>query len=156
MTSEEVRKQKIAIILVTALINQDDHGVSVAMSEIGSDLTQAVDGMYLLAISLASLVGAQTGTDVEGTLRSLEQTTAEVVPGIPVNWEVGIQIATAVSVGDPNVKTISAQVDIPTALQTATSIVVGLLWTLDGTGERDSFQWLQLVAQYLLEVGADQ
>jgi hypothetical protein len=150
MTPEEIKQLKYSVAMISACLNGDDERSNAVFKAGGSDLSPFIDGTFLLAISLAAMLGAPGRQAVETTLRQLDPIELAMVPGASVNWEFGIDIAVARSIGSPLLKDISAQIDVPTALQTAFSLVVALLWALDGVEGRDPEQWLKIVAEWLV------
>jgi hypothetical protein len=155
MTEDEVRMLKLSSAFVASYLRDDARGQDAAFTAASSDLSPIINGTFLLAISLASIYGHPKGESVETTLRNLTEAWVDFIPEVGVNWEVGIQIAAAKSAGSADLAAVTRQIDIPTAFQTAVSLVVALLWAMDGVNGRDSFEWLQFVIRYLLDEGAD-
>jgi hypothetical protein len=101
MTPEEKRLLKFSVVAVTGVLRDDSIGLDRAFRSAGSDISPVIDGTYLLAISLASILGVERKEpSVERVLRGLKPAEVEILPASSVNWEIGIQIAAGKSLAD--------------------------------------------------------
>jgi hypothetical protein len=151
LTPKQIDEMKLALAIVKAQLVDDQKTVNSLFAAGGSDLQPVLDGMFGAGVALATLLAGLTNRSVKATLESLTPAEVSVFPGSSVNWAAGIQLLEAVRIGDAQMKEISAQMDIPSALHTALSVIVGLLWALDGVQGHDSDFWLQQTATWLLQ-----
>ena len=150
LTPDQIRRMKMAVAIVEAQLNDDAAKVDALFKAGGSDLSPFIDGTFELAIGLATLLAGFRAQTIRATLEGLTPVEVTIVPDVGVNWDVGIAMVEAVRTGNSKTVEIGSQVDVPTALQTSFSIVVALLFELDGVQGRDTAFWLQTVASWLI------
>jgi hypothetical protein len=150
LTPKQIGLMKLAIPIFSALLVDDKARAGALLEAAGVEFQRVVDGLFMLAVALVSSLAGFKEQSVESTLQGLQPTEVTLIAEASVNWNVGIELVEAVRTGDPEVQTISAQMDGATALQTAMSIIVALLWALDGVGGHDGEWWLQQTGTWLL------
>ena len=124
MTPEEAALVQQACAIAAAYLRDDAEGYTILTDDLVPDVSQWADASFLTAIVVGTMLSQLLRTDLNGALRQIELTTADVIPGIGVNWDAAIDIAMARSTGDPALSELSARMDVPTAIQSAFSLAI--------------------------------
>src|ERR1700676_655795 len=111
LTPDQIRRMKVALVIVSAQLNDDVDKANALFLASGSELGPLVDGTFELAVALSTLLGGMTGNSVASTLQAVQPVDVAIVPGASVNWGVGVAMVEAVRTGDPRTVEIGSQVD---------------------------------------------
>jgi len=150
LTPDQLAKMKAGLPIVLALLNNDLRKLDALLKASGAeDPSWPLDGMFYVAVALATALAGFTGQSVRTALETMERAEVSVFPGSPPKWDVGIELVEAMRTGDPRATEIGSQMDLPTALHTAISMDSALIFELDSTGFVTAEQWIQQFAKWL-------
>jgi hypothetical protein len=148
MLQGNIKRMRPALPAARVLLGID---VSAELAE-DLDLDAITGGLFLVAVVLTYELAARTAKPFQGTLVDIEMREADFGSElVPVNWPTGLQMLDLLRIHSRRSREVGAEMDSPTALRTALSLVLALTLELETLTGKDTEHWLNAMARWLPE-----
>ena len=139
MGPEQARLTRLGAAIAAAHLRGDSTAREQLLASLGDtdaeSLQLAPKSFAFLSYAAAGVLARLWNESVEQALHRVPAQDAELVPGVPTNWQAAIDLVIAVHHNDPEIDRISAVMDVPTAITSTFSVAIAMIREIaEGTG----------------------
>lgn len=139
MGPEHARLIRLGAAIAAAHLREDTTSRDQLLGSLGDTDTESLHlapkAFAFLAHAAAGVLARLWEESTEQALRRVPAQDAQLVPGIPTNWQAAVNLVIAVHQNDSEIERISAVMDVPTAITSTFSVSIALIKEIaEGTG----------------------
>ena len=139
MGPEQARLIRLGAAIAAAHLRRDATARDQLLGSLGdTDAESALlapKAFAFLSHAAAGVLARLRNEPLEQALRRVPAQDAELVPGVPTNWQAAVDLAIAVHHNDPEIDRISSIMSVPTAVTSTFSLAIALIQEIaEGTG----------------------
>jgi hypothetical protein len=139
MGPEQARLIRLGAAIAAAHLRRDATARDQLLGSLGdTDAESALlapKAFAFLSHAAAGVLARLRNEPLEQALRRVPAQDAELVPGVPTNWQAAVDLVIAVHHNDPEIDRISSIMSVPTAVTSTFSLAIALIQEIaEGTG----------------------
>jgi hypothetical protein len=139
MGPEQARLIRLGAAIAAAHLRRDTTARDQLLGSLGdTDAESALlapKAFAFLSHAAAGVLARLRNESLEQTLRRVPAQDAELLPGVPTDWQAAVNLVIAVHQNDPEIDRISSVMTVPTAVTSTFSVAIALIQEIaEGTG----------------------
>ncbi len=149
MTPEESRLLRSGASLLAAHLRHDDTWQEALLGQFDDEPSRLADAFTYVTITAATIDATISGRNLSGVLDGLDEVDLALVPSSgPLRWADAVDLAIGVSGGNKKlIDEAAAQLDVPTAINSAYSLALSVLSDLQSRTARSSLEWAEVLIE---------